>query len=92
MVKLHTHSTVRVWVVSMTVLPPYIQRQPTALSSLRLCGSGTAQFLCLPGIALCLSSLPLRVVEGLLRCGNSQLQAPARSREGKHSMGVNPEA
>ena len=38
-----------------------------------------------------LTSLLLMLVVALLRCGNSQHQAPAHSIEGKHYMGVNPE-
>jgi hypothetical protein len=72
----------------MTVLPPYIHRQPAALSGLRLRGSGDGIVLCLPGIALCYQVFCL--VE-LFRCRNSQNQAPASSREGKHCMGTNAE-
>jgi len=43
------------------------------------------------GVRTVLSSLPLKLVVGLLGCGNNQLQAPARSREGKHSADVNAE-
>jgi len=43
------------------------------------------------GVRTVLSSLPLKLVVGLLGCGNKQLQAPARSRERKHSTDVNAE-